>query len=117
MSTNNTFSLPRFIQLAKQGLVHNQKLILLTLVGFCGALFILFFFIQLSNDFRQGTDPQIFVPVFMVIFFGGGILFTGNAFPGLRTKEKTISYLMLPASSFEKSACSARSRPYQSISG
>lgn len=102
MSTNNTFSLPRFIQLAKQNFVHNQKLILLTLIGFCGALFILFFLIQLSNDLQPGADPQIFLPTFMVIFIGGGLLFVGNAFPGLRTKEKTISYLMLPASSFEK---------------
>lgn len=102
MSTNNTFSLPRFFQLAKQSFVHNQKLILLTMVGFCGALFILFFLIQLSNNLEQGTDPEIFIPAFMVIFVGGGILFTGNAFPGFRAKEKTISYLMLPASSFEK---------------
>lgn len=102
MSTNNTFSLPRFIQLAKQNFTHNQRLILLTLVGFCGALFMLFFFIQLTNDLRQGTDPQIFVPVFMVVLIGGGVLFIGNAFPGFRSKEKTISFLMLPASSFEK---------------
>ena len=102
MSTNNTFSLPRFIQLAKQSFIHNQKLLLLALVGFCGALFILFFLIQLSNDLEQGTDPQIFVPVFLTIIFGGGLLFTGNAFPGFGNKEKTISFLMLPASSFEK---------------
>lgn len=102
MSINNTFSLPRFVQLAKQSFAHNRKLILLTLVGLCGALFILFFLIQLSNNLRQGTDPEIFIPVFLTIFFGGGILFIGNAFPGFRNKEKTISYLMLPASSFEK---------------
>ncbi len=102
MSTNNTFSLPRFIQLAKQSLTHNKKLILLTSVGFCFVLFVLFFIIQLTNDFRQGTDPEIFLPVFMVIFIGGGLLFTGNAFSGFRNKERTISYLMLPASALEK---------------
>lgn len=102
MSTNNTFSLPRFIQLAKQSFAHNRKLILFSLVGFSGALFILFFLVQLSNNLEPGSDPKIFLPLFMVIFIGGGLLFVGNSFPGFRAKEKTISYLMLPASGFEK---------------
>ncbi|MDW3192135.1 MAG: hypothetical protein R8G66_07215 [Cytophagales bacterium] len=102
MSTNNTFSLPRFIQLAKQSFAHHQRLILFTLVGFSGALFILFFLVQLSNDLNPGSEPRIFLPLFMVIFIGGGLLFVGNSFSGFRAKEKTISFLMLPASSLEK---------------
>lgn len=102
MSPNNTFSIPRFLNLAKQNFAHNQKLILFTVIGFSGLLFILFFLIQLSNDLKQGTDPEIFVPAFMVVFCGTAVLFCGNAFPGFRTKEKTFSYLTLPASATEK---------------
>ena len=102
MSPNNTFSLPRFLKLVNQNFVHNKKLILLTVVGFSGLLFILFFLIQLSNNLQQATDPEIFVPVFMVIFLGGAVLFSGNAFPSFRSKEKTFSYLTLPTSALEK---------------
>lgn len=41
-------------------------------------------------------------PVFLFAFFGGCLIWCGQAFPGFRSKEKMMDYLMTPASSFEK---------------
>jgi len=43
-----------------------------------------------------------FQDLLAVVFIGFGILYVGHAFPAFRSKESTISYLMVPASALEK---------------
>ncbi|MEP1097316.1 MAG: hypothetical protein ABJG78_19525 [Cyclobacteriaceae bacterium] len=101
MSTNNTFKGSRFKLLFKQAAIHNNKMMLYSSVGFCGVVFLILIFSQLGNDFRP-HDAEMFLGFltgFVAVF---GILYSGYSFPAFRSKENTISYLTLPASTFEK---------------
>ena len=101
MSVNNTFSVKRFMRLFKQNYIHNSKFLLYAGVGYCGVVFIVLLFGQFANDMEPfGIDPFLqFLATFVAIF---GILYIGYSFPSFRTKESSISYLTLPASTLEK---------------
>ena len=102
MQQNNLFSFARFGVLCKQNLIHNFRLTITSLIAFCGGLFILLLAIQIVNGFRSPDGERFFFGLFIAIFSITAIICTGTAFPNLRTKERTVSYLMLPASAFEK---------------
>lgn len=101
MSANNTFNMNRFLMLFKQHSVHNLRIMLYSVIGFCGIVFLILSFVQLSEDFEPFTFEEfvIFWVAFMAIF---GVLFVGYSFPSFRSKETTISYLTVPASQLEK---------------
>lgn len=101
MKTHDTFHFPRFAMLCKQNLYHHHRLILTAILGFCGALFLLLLFIQAVDGFHTFYSKDAFY-TFVSVFCVTGILYTGTAFPGLRSREKAHQYLMIPASSFEK---------------
>lgn len=101
METNNVFSFRRLVLLGKQSLILNKKMILIALAGFVGTLIIAMFFFQAMNEFKNWLNRDSEV-VFVSLFITLGILYSGLSFPGFRSKEKTMAYLMLPASSSEK---------------
>ena len=82
-------------------MINNQKLMVFASIGYLGVIFIVLTIAQSSNDFKPlGAEMFLqLVITFMAIF---GILYIGYSFPSLRNKESTISYLTMPASSFEK---------------
>lgn len=99
--SNNIFSSKRFALLCKQNLIHNTDFLLLSIVAYIGAIFIVLSISQVGDGFRPhnvGTF-QAFLVGFVTIF---GILYAGHAFPAFRNKESTINYLMVPASVLEK---------------
>ncbi|MCK5704983.1 MAG: hypothetical protein KAI29_27715, partial [Cyclobacteriaceae bacterium] len=61
-------------------------------------------FMHLKNlgHLERTLNNNYHVPVFLFAFFGGCLIWCGQAFPGFRSKEKIMDYLMTPASSFEK---------------
>ncbi len=82
-------------------MIHNQKLMLFSIVGYSGMVFIVLSLAQLANDL-EAFDPDEFLG-FMIGFVAVfGILYVGHSFPAFRTKETTITYLTVPASAFEK---------------
>jgi len=101
MQSNNTLSLSRLGLLFRQGFIHNYKMIAISLVAFCGGLFLLLLTIQVVERGPYYT-AESFSGIFLFIVIPMSIVYAGTAFPGLRTKEKSYSYLLTPASVLEK---------------
>ncbi len=101
MKTSDTFSVTRFGLLVKQHLIHNHRMLLISIVGFCGGLFILLLIIQATNDF-DALSESVVRGTFIAIFIPTVLLYTGSSFPGLRIREKSYGYLLNPASVLEK---------------
>ncbi|WKV12338.1 hypothetical protein [Marivirga harenae] len=99
--SNNVFNLKRFLMLAKQHYIQNNKLLFYAIIAYVGVIFILLTVVQMGNDREpHGLESfQGFLIGFIAVF---GILYTGYSFPAFRSKESTINYLMLPSSVLEK---------------
>ncbi len=100
MQTNNLFSFRRLTWLFRQSLIINKRIIGISLIGFSGTLFAALFIFQLMARFRW-TDQNATV-MFLVLFFILGVIYSSLSFPAFRSKEKSMSYLLHPASSSEK---------------
>lgn len=99
--SNNTFSTKRFALLWKQHVFQNTDFILLATGAYVGVIFIILSIAQLGNGLRphDHNSFQGFLIGFVSVF---GVLYAGHAFPAFRTKESTITYIMVPASALEK---------------
>jgi hypothetical protein len=95
MQANNVLSLPRLGLLFRQGFVHNFRMLLISVVAFCGALFLLLLAIQALESGSKNIDRESFAVIFMFIVIPLSIIYTGTAFPAFRSKEKSYSYLLL----------------------
>jgi len=100
---NNTFSIHRLSLLFRQSLLHNSRLIWLALIGYCGLVIILLLFFQAAQNFKM-QSTEIYQALFVTIFIAGGVACAGSSFTSFRSKEKTYTYLMIPASPSEKFA-------------
>jgi hypothetical protein len=87
--------------LCKQSLIINKKLIGLSLAGFVGILFLTLIVFQSSVEFNRWENKDSNV-IFVFLFLQLGILYAGLSFPAFRSKEKSMVYLMLPATASEK---------------
>lgn len=101
MQTNHQFSFQRLLLLGKQSFIINKKLIGISLAGFTGVLFLLLLLLQSKSHFTNWGNNSYMI-TFTFLFFGLGIVYSSLSFPAFRTKEKSMTYLMLPASSTEK---------------
>ena len=100
MKTNNLFSFQRFILLARQSLIINKKLIAIALISYSGMLFLVLFLFQSMNNFRWNDHDTIVT--FIILFLSLGIISSSLSYPAFRSKEKSSTYLLLPASALEK---------------
>jgi hypothetical protein len=101
MKKENSFSLNRLMGLTLQSLIVNKKLLGISVAGVAGILFIFLIFAQRNLSFSR-WDQGDYMATFLAFFFLTGILWTGQSFPAFRSKEKSIAYLMVPASLSEK---------------
>ena len=101
METKNTFSFQRFRLLCNQSLVINKRVITLWLGGFTGILFVALFLFQLAAGFAR-WENESYLSTFVSLFFVMGVIYVSNSFPAFSSKERSMSYLMLPASASEK---------------
>lgn len=101
MQTNHQFSFQRLLLLGKQSFILNKKLIGISLAGFAGILLLYLFMMQYNAQFKNWDNKDNIV-TFISLFFTIGIIYSSLSFPAFRSKEKTMAYLMLPASSLEK---------------
>ncbi len=103
---NNFFNYHRFALLVKRQWVENRKLFLMALVILVGLGIIIY---SLGMDWKTGNllQMQVRVGLFFVTFFLGGSFFTNYIFKDLSDKNSSTSFLLVPASHFEKqlSAC------------
>jgi hypothetical protein len=99
--SNNIFSWKRFQLLFKQHFIHNSQFLLLSTGAYIGVIFIVLSLFQAGDNLEPHRldSFQGFLVVFVSVF---GILYVGHSFPAFRSKESTISYLMMPASALEK---------------
>src|SRR5690606_19233305 len=101
MKISDTFNITRFGLLVKQHLIHNHRMLLISIVGFCGGLFMLLLIIQAMNQFDSWSQDAYY-GTFITIFIATALLYAGTSFPSLRSREKSYSYLLNPASTLEK---------------
>lgn len=99
--SNNIFSGKRLGLLFKQHAFQNSQFLLLSTVAYVGVIFIVLCIAQVGSELspHELSEFQGFLIVFVSVF---GLLYAGHAFPALRSKESTITYLMMPASVLEK---------------
>ncbi len=101
METNNSFSFHRFTMLCKQSMIIYKKPIGIMLAGFSAIIFIALIVMQSAANFSN-WDKGDSIAAFLFLFFQFGFIYTCLSFPAFRSKEKSMVYLMLPASVSEK---------------
>src|SRR5690242_12789056 len=97
MKTNNIFSFRRFWLLCRQSLIINKKIMGMALIGLIGLSIAILLFIQ-ANSSLKSWDIKSYIVLFLFPFFILGIIYTSLSFPAFRSKEKSMTYLTLPAS-------------------
>ena len=101
METNNSFSIQRLVLLCKQSMIIYKKPIGITVAGFTAIIFIALIVMQSAANFRNWDNGDS-TAAFIFLFFQFGFIYTCLSFPAFRSKEKSMVYLMLPASVSEK---------------
>lgn len=103
---NQYFSFNRFSNLYRLWWFRNHKTSLLYLGVFAGIsiLLTIWFTWVATNEFRNFGlwKPMNYIPAHVFVFIALGIFYSGAAFPGFRSKEKTFEYLLVPSTTFEK---------------
>ena len=85
----------------RQYFIQNTQLLLLATGAYIGVIFFILSIAQIGNDLLP-HDLENFRG-FMLAFVGiFGVVYIGHSFPALRSKERSINYLMVPASVAEK---------------
>ncbi|MGK7395065.1 MAG: hypothetical protein ACNS62_10845 [Candidatus Cyclobacteriaceae bacterium M3_2C_046] len=101
MKTQKQFKFSRFYNLIRYKFIENRQQMLVVLGGFSVAVMILLFLIQRANQ-HSVWETDDYMKFFLVLYIFSGVIYAGYAFSSFRNKEKTINYLMIPASSLEK---------------
>lgn len=100
METNQIFNYKRFGKYTKSTLALNFKQIIMM-----GGVLVISIFVLSLIAMAQNTsqwNKEGWIPLFIGIYFVGGIILAGFAFSQFRSKEKTIMSLMLPVTTFER---------------
>lgn len=113
MKTNAFFNTNRFVALARQDLMLNKNKYWLTLAVSIGAIYLaiiyqmqrnpLGFVLPVESSHFERLPGWGYADQFILILLGLGAII-GSAFSNLGSKPKIASFLMLPASTFEKYA-------------
>ncbi|WP_186756651.1 hypothetical protein [Echinicola salinicaeni] len=108
-SKNETFSLNRFWNLFKYDFNNNKLYYIATIpVAMFGIGFVLWlnFPGEITKNGYNSTSLNFGISSYTFPLFLGyfiyGIIIIGNSFPSLKNERKTLKYLLLPASTFEK---------------
>ena len=90
----------RFSQLFVNYTIANYRTYLMSFGVLLGILFLVMIYASAENKFILTEEArQMFFTIFI---FLGGAIFTTSIFSNLSDKRKSIAFLMLPASNFEK---------------
>jgi hypothetical protein len=106
---NNTFSIKRFSFVLKKDLLENGKRYLLYFLTITGIMALIITWC--AYDYMRYSGPREISVLYLnrdlliytaFCFMGFGLLFSSVAMDPMRSKTDRISYLILPASGFEK---------------
>ncbi|HRO45255.1 hypothetical protein [Agriterribacter sp.] len=100
---NNSFSFSRLGLLIKKQWFDNAKLYSLSVLALIGLLSIIFIFWAIANESRY--DEEDTYVIFLVLFFGAGLIFASTTFGALSDKAKGTYWLSIPATHTEKLLC------------
>ncbi len=99
MKTNQFFSLKRFYNYTASSLILRYRQLLMMIgAASAGLLLSMFFFMSMQYNWKMNE----WIPYCIFTLSAASLLYIGSAFPALRSREKTINFLMTPASTFEK---------------
>ncbi|MEY4539094.1 MAG: hypothetical protein RLZZ306_851 [Bacteroidota bacterium] len=97
---NNTFDFNRFSLLIKRQWVENKKLFLMASFGIMGIIIVINSLLMRWEYGYIDTIPRF--SIFLLSFYFGGSVFTNYVFKDLSDKNISTSFLLVPASHFEK---------------
>lgn len=97
---NNYFNISRFILILRRDMYENYKTALGGLLTILSIFTVILLLVSLNSN--QDMVEEFFNGLFIAGFFISGLFFSGMAFKDFRNKEKSMTYLMLPASQIEK---------------
>ena len=97
---NNTFDFNRFSLLVKRQWVENKKLFLMASFGIMGIIIVINSLIMTSEKGRIYESARF--SILLLSLFLGGSIFTNYVFKDLSDKNSSTSFLLVPASHFEK---------------
>jgi hypothetical protein len=100
MKTNQIVNFKRFGRYAKSTFILSWKTSLMYWGTIATAVLVISLFSMAS--IHSSWNRQGWIPIFLIPFFIGGILYAGSAFPAFRRKERSIAALMLPVTAFER---------------
>ena len=98
---NQFFNIKRFGRLLAYDLKINYKQYLIAAAICLIAVFVVSYVIIDDYIIEHGQVINMYAQSLMICF-AGYVVFAGLSFPAFSSKKSTISYLMLPASTFEK---------------
>jgi hypothetical protein len=98
METNNIFNFRRLLLLMRRQIFSNAKNLLVAFGGVAGTLLIISLLVAYFNP--QGLAGMI--PLYFVVMFIGGYIFTSNIYYELHQVQRSYNYLTLPVSLTER---------------
>jgi hypothetical protein len=98
METNNLFDFKRLLLLMRRQIFSSAKGLLIAFGGMAGTLLIISLLVAYFNP--QGIGAM--VPLYFVVLFIGGYIFTSNIYFELHQVQRSYSYLTLPVSLTER---------------
>lgn len=102
---NQVYDLKRILLLARLKFNLHRKVLMMSVVGYFGLLFIIGFFIAYGG--RNNTEYFTFYQTFHYVSLSimmvlGSVLLASRSFQDMNTPERSISQILVPASTFEK---------------
>ena len=97
---NNIFDFNRFSLLVKRQWVENKKLFLMASFGIVGIIIVIDSLLMRWEYGYIDVIPRF--SIFLLSFYFGGSVFTNYVFKDLSDKNISTSFLLVPASHFEK---------------
>jgi len=95
---NNTFSISRLFLLGKRQVLGNLSGLLIAFASFAGTLLV----ISLISGYSNPASLEKLAPLYYVVLFIGGYVFTSTIFAEMSTPQRSIPFLTLPVSKLER---------------
>ena len=102
---NQVYDFKRLVLLARLKFNLHKKVLMLSVLGYFGLLFIIGFFIAYASrnnpEQNQFYDPFHYISLSIMMVLGS-VLFASRSFQDMNTPVKSITQILIPASTFEK---------------